>query len=255
MAELKTRQSEQYGHTRLDFAVPGGKGFVILPTQASADGDGPWVWYAPTFVGGEKPLPKALHAWYMEPLLGAGFAVGGVDVGESWGSPAGRAAYTELHRVAVEEFGLAAPACLFPQSRGGLMLYNWAAEHPEWARCIGAVYPVTDVTRPQRLETVSAAYGLRPRELLGNLADHNPLDRLAPLAAEGVPILHLHGDQDEPVPLETNSVEFERRYRRLGGPMKLIVVPGKGHEEVPEYFEHPALLDFFLSQGNSVLKG
>jgi len=252
MAALKTRQSEQYGHTRLEFAVPGGKGFVIVPAQASADGEGPWVWYAPSFVGSEKSLPKALHAWYMERLLGAGFAVAGVDVGESWGSPAGRAAYTEFHRVVTEEFGLATRACLFPQSRGGLMHYNWASEHPERVRCVGAIYPVTDVARPQRLDIVSAAYGLKPHELLGNLADHNPLDRLAPLAAEGVPILHLHGDQDELVPLETNSVEFERRYRQFGGPMRLIVVAGKGHEEVPEYFQHAALLEFFLSQGETV---
>ena len=254
MAELKTRRSEQYGHARLDFAVPGGKGFVILPAHESPADGGPWVWYAPSFVGGEKPLPKALHAWYMEPLLGAGFAVAGVDVGESWGSPAGRTVYGDFHRVVVEEFALARRACLFAQSRGGLMHYNWATEHPERVRCIGAIYPVTDVTRPERLDVVSAAYGLRPRELLGNLADHNPLDRLAPLAAEGVPILHLHGDQDEPVPLETNSVEFERRYGQLGGPMKLIVIPGKGHEEVPEYFEHRALLDFFLSQGETVAR-
>ena len=255
MATTGTRQSEQYGHVRLDFVVAGGNGFVILPGGDTDASGQPWVWYAPTFVGGETPLPKALHAWYMERLLGAGIAVAGTDVGESWGSPSGRRGYTRFHDVVVDEFGLAEKACLFAQSRGGLMHYNWAAEHAERVQCIGAVYPVCDVTWPMRLDTVSAAYGMAAEELTAHGPEHNPLDRLEPLACAGIPILHVHGDADDVVPLESNSAELARRYRRLGGPMELVVIGGKGHEEVREYFECPALLEFFLSQGASVSGG
>jgi len=252
MADFTTTPSTQYGHTRLDFAVGAAGGFVILPAEdATAEGNR-WIWYAPTFIHEPHPLPKPLHAWYLEPILEAGVAVAGVDVGESWGSPAGRATFTEFHRIVTEQFSLAREAILMPQSRGGLMHYNWAAEHPDCVRCIGGIYPVCDVTRPIRIDTVAKPYGLTPSQLLEQLDQHNPLDRLAPLAAAGVPILHVHGAQDEPVPLESNSAELVRRYRDLGGAAELIVIEGKGHEEVREYFQCPQLLDFFLSGGATV---
>jgi hypothetical protein len=50
------------------------------------------------------------------------------------------------------------------------------------------------------------------------------------------------------VPLEKNSQIVLDRYSVLGGKMKLIVVPGKGHAEIPEYFQEPRLVQF-LSDG------
>ncbi|HOI56584.1 MAG TPA: prolyl oligopeptidase family serine peptidase [Phycisphaerae bacterium] len=248
------RHSVQYGFKRTDFPSPQSHGaFVILP-EKPADGS-PWVWYAPTFVTGDRPLPKPLHEWYLRPLLEAGFAVAGVDVGESWGSPAGRTGFNEFYHLVTRQFALSSKACLLPQSRGGLMLYNWAAEHAECVRCIGAIYPVCNIRHPQRLETVCKAYELTSEQLLAQIDRHHPPERLAPLAAAGVPILHIHGDRDEIVLLENNSGDLIRRYQALGGPGELIIVHDKGHEEVPEYFERPELLEFFLHQGASVACG
>ena len=81
------------------------------------------------------------------------------------------------------------------------------------------------------------------------LAEHNPIDRLAPLAEAKVQIFHLHGDVDTVVPIEKNSNELARRYRALGGNMRVIVIKGKGHEACPAFFQHPQLLEFFLKQG------
>ena len=66
-----------------------------------------------------------------ERFLAEGIAVAGVDVGESYGSPQGRAHFTALYRELVERRGFSRKPCLLARSRGGLMLYNWAAEHPE----------------------------------------------------------------------------------------------------------------------------
>ena len=251
MAPAEHTMSSQYDHRRLDFAVPGGRGFVVLPAEPQRKQDMPWLWYAPTFVDGRVPLPSALHDYYMKPLLAGGFAIAGVDVGESWGSPAGRAAFTAFHEHATRQFHLAPKACLFAQSRGGLMLYNWAVEHPDLVQCVGAIYPVCTFM-PDRMDIIAAACGLTPEELARRGAEHSPLERPAPLAAARVPVLHLHGDVDAMVPLEAHSRPFIRRYRELGGPAELIVIPGKGHEEVREYFEHPALREFFLTQGESL---
>jgi pimeloyl-ACP methyl ester carboxylesterase len=86
------------------------------------------------------------------------------------------------------------------------------------------------------LKNAAAAYHLTEEQLAAELSRHNPIDLLAPLAKAKVPILHIHGDKDRVVPLEKNSGEVASRYRTLGGSMELVVVPGKGHEEVDEFF-------------------
>jgi pimeloyl-ACP methyl ester carboxylesterase len=248
VSDFAAKESRQWDCVRLDFEVPGGRGFVILPARPAREKDQPWIWYAPTFIVAPSPLPKELHAWYMTRWLGAGIAIGGVDVGEAWGNPAGRAGFTEYHRAAVRQFHLDEKACLLGQSRGGLFVYNWAAEHPRHVRCIGGIYPVCNLRIAAVQEKVCAAYGLPMKQLLAQAAQHNPLDRLAPLAKAGVPLFHIHGDVDKVVPLEDHSGELARRYRDLGGRIELLVVPGKGHEEVVEYFQCPAVLDFFLRE-------
>ena len=91
------------------------------------------------------------------------------------------------------------------------------------------------------------AYGLSAAELEAHLSEHNPIERLAPLAKAGVPILHIHGDADAVVPLEKNSAELARRYRALKGKIRLIVVPGKGHQVCTEFFQCQELVDFVIT--------
>jgi sialidase-1 len=134
----KTVKSQQYGATRLDFTVGGRKGFVILPTKAAQNGSKPWIWYAPTFIGG---LPDGTHTWMFKQLLDHGFAICGVDVGESYGNPAGRKSYHTFYEHVVKTYGFSPKACLLPQSRGGLMLYNWAVENPKCVQCVGEFTP------------------------------------------------------------------------------------------------------------------
>ncbi|NLF29997.1 MAG: prolyl oligopeptidase family serine peptidase [Planctomycetes bacterium] len=251
MTDLQTTETTQYGRTRINLRAGEVEGFVILPAEGGRGGR-PWLWYAPSFMRDPYPLPKDLHAWYLQPVLESGIAVAGVDVGESWGSPAGRALFTRFHALVTERFGLDRRACLMPQSRGGLMHYNWAAEHPDCVRCIGAIYPVCDMKRPIRLEKVAAAYGLTPGQLLAEAHLHHPIDRVAPLAEHRVPILHIHGDQDEVVPLASNSQALIDRYRALGGPGEVIVVAGKGHAEVPEFFQNRRMLEFYLTLGENL---
>ena len=90
-------------------------------------------------------------------------------------------------------------------------------------------------------------HGMTAEQLQLQLAENNPIDRLAPLAAAKIPIFHIAGDSDTIVPLEANSQVIYDRYTALGGQMTLVVVPGKGHEVVPEYFESQQLLDFLTA--------
>ena len=235
---------EQFGYQRTNLDISKYKAFVIHPTKPAAEGARPWVWYAPT-IGGH---PNKSNEWVLKKLLDRGFYVGGINVGESFGSPEGRKAFSEFHQRMVKDYKLEPKARLVAQSRGGLMLYNWAAENSEKVKCIVGIYPVCDLRSYPGLARAAGAYGLTADELEKQLKQHNPIDRLEPLAKAGVPILHIHGTSDGVVPLEKNSQVVMDRYGSLGGKMQLIVIPGKGHAEIPEYFQEPRLVDF-LAEG------
>jgi pimeloyl-ACP methyl ester carboxylesterase len=252
--------SQEYGATRLDFPVPGGNGFVIKPDHAAPDGRKPWLWYAPTFVKAKPEMgryPNQALDWLFTRLLAKGVWIAGVDVGESWGNSEGRKGYTHFYKYVRKEFGLAPRPCLLAQSRGGLMLYNWAAEHAHEVGCIAAIYPVTNLQGWPNLggDRILKAYGMTVEEMRRHLAQNNPIDRLDPLARAHVPIFHLHGDADKVVPLEANTLDFIRRYQGLGGEADVEVIHGKGHEEVPEYFHSQRLLDFLLRCTAPAAKG
>jgi pimeloyl-ACP methyl ester carboxylesterase len=227
------------------FDVEGCPTFLIRPKEGPGTLPTPWVWYAPV-IG----HPNASHSWMLRQWLAKGIGMAGVDVGESHGGPRGRAVYTALWKTLGTRYRMSERPCLLPQSRGGLMLYNWAAENPTRVACIAGIYTVCDLRSYPGLENACGAYGLSAAELEARLAEHNPIDRLTPLAKAGVPILHVHGDADKVVPLEKNSGELARRYRALGGPMRLVVVPGKGHQVCPEFFECQELVDFVIACAN-----
>ena len=262
--------TKQFGAERLDFVLSASRAFLIKPIHIPS-GSKPWLWYAPAFMGKHPSDPsinptEAIHptdidtpprgdrkdrttnAWLFTRLLANGFHIAGIEVGESYGNPAGRKHFTELYGFLLNKHALSPKACLYPQSRGGLMLYNWAVEHPDSVQCVAGNQPVCDLRSYPGLEKASPAYEMSATELEHHLQEHNPIARIAPLAARKVPILHVHGDQDKLVPLETNTMELARAYKASGGEIEVIVAKGVGHGNWPELFEKPRVLDFLLAQ-------
>jgi len=235
------------------FDVHGCPAFLIRPKGEAMASPMPWVWYAPV-IG----HPRTDHAWLLRQWLAKGIGMAGVDVGESYGSPQGRKVYTALWETLTTHYQMSERPCLLPQSRGGPMLYNWAVENPQRVSCIAGIYTVCDLRSSPGLERACGAYGLSATELEAHLAEHNPIERLSSLAKAGVPILHIHGDADAVVPLEKNSGELARRYRALGGTVRLIVIPGKGHQVCDEFFHCQELADFVsahIGSGVNRLRG
>ncbi|MEZ6016745.1 MAG: sialate O-acetylesterase [Planctomycetota bacterium] len=225
------------------FTVDGCAAFVIEPQVAALrEGPQPWIWYAPTLRG----LPGPEEAWMFERFLAAGVAIAGIDVGESYGSPDGTRRFQALYEHLTATRGYSARPVLLARSRGGLMLYNWATVHPRRVAAIAGIYPVCDLASYPGLERAAPAYGMSAEALAADLAAHNPVDRLAPLAAAGVPILHLHGDRDGTVPLEANSGALRARYAALGGPVEVSVLEGRGHDMWSGWFQSDALVAFAI---------
>jgi len=249
------KQSEQYGAARIDFRLGqnenAANGFIILPIKPAADGTRPWIWYAPTFIGGR---PDSGLTWMFEKLLAKGFYICGIDVGESYGSPSGTQTYSALYSFVTKKYALDAKASLLPQSRGGLMLYNWAIQNADKVKCIAGIYTVCDIESYPGLKKACKSYAMTERQLLLQLHKHNPIDRLESLADADVPILHIHGDSDRVVPLSENSGKLIRRYKTLGGKAELIVVKGKGHGGNAEFFQNQKVIEFLLTQGELIFQ-
>lgn len=223
------------------FKLDGSDAFVILPKGIrNADGAIPWVWYAPTLKG----LPAKEEQWMFERFLSAGIAIAGIDVGESYGSPKGTEKYSDFYQYLTTLRNFSKKPCLLARSRGGLMLYSWAARNPESVSGIAGIYPVCNLASYPGIPRAAGAYNLTADQLTAELPKHNPIARLAPLAKANVPIFHLHGDIDKVVPLEENSALLAKRYHELDGKMELEVVRGQGHNMWNGWFQSETLVKF-----------
>ena len=223
------------------FSLEGDTDFLILPDQSSDKL--PWIWYAPTLPG----LPGIEEAWMFDRFLQAGIAIAGIDVGESFGDPQGRARYSSFYQHLRQEYNFSNKASLLARSRGGLMLYNWAAEHPDFVACIAGIYPVCTLISYPGLHKASEAYGMTEEQIEADLNRHNPVDRLEGLAEANVPVFFVHGDCDIIVPLEENSGKFAQRYQQLGCEIKLVVPKNQGHNLWSGFFRCQQLVDFVIS--------
>ncbi len=226
------------------FQVQGHTAFVIRPAAVSTNRPIPWVWYAPTLPG----LPGNEEKWMFDRFAQAGIAVAGIDVGESYGSPDGRALYSALYHDLTQHRGFAPKAVMLGRSRGGLMTLAWAAENADKVAGFAGIYPVCNLLSYPGVTNACGAYHLSAAELLAHLPEHNPIDRLAALAIAGVPLFAIHGDRDLTVPLEANSGEMRKRYEALGGRMQLVIPPGQGHNMWDGFFQCQELVDFVLAK-------
>jgi hypothetical protein len=224
------------------FTIQGQTAFLILPKSVKSGRSIPWVWYAPALPG----LPGEEEKWMFTRFLEKGIAIAGADVGESYGSPWGRDIYSAFYNEMVNNRSLAKKACLLARSRGGLMLYNWAAEHPQSVACIAGIYPVCNLNSYPGLEKASGAYNMTAAQLAAVSTEHNPIDRLASLARAEVPVFHIHGDSDQLVPLQDNSAELAKRYLAQDGKITLKVIKGGRHDMWTGWFQCQELVDFVI---------
>ena len=229
------------------FRVQGCEAFLIPSQPGSPGAAKTWVWYAPTL----PKLPGMEEKRMFEAFRDAGISVAGIDVGESYGSPAGRKLFDAFYAEMTGRRGFAAKPVLLGRSRGGLMTLSWAADHSDKIAAFAGIYPVSNLSSYPGLAKAAPAYGMKPEGLEAHLAEHNPIDRLAGLARAQVPLFVIHGDNDKVVPLEENSALLSERYKALGGPIQLVVAAGHGHDMWTGFFECPELIQFVITHANT----
>lgn len=205
------QKSEWHGFDRFDFTVDSRQCWIVTP-KTVAEGR-PWIWRA-RFFGHE---PQADIA-----LLNEGFHLAYCDVGGFFGSPQAVKHWNAFYQVMTGKHGLAKQPALEGMSRGGLIIYNWAAANPDKVACIYGDAPVCDFKSwpggkgkgqggGGAWQQCLKAYGLSETDALEY--KYNPIDNLKPLAAASVPLLHVVGDADVVVPVEENTAIVEARYK------------------------------------------
>jgi len=223
-------------------------GFLARPDRIETGRKIPWLWYVPT----SENLPGKLEKWMMDKCLANGIAVAGVDLSGDFGTPAGREVLTAFHKELTENHGLTKKACLLARSYGGTQMYNWAAEHPESVACMAGIYPVCNMASYPGLKSAAQKYGVPEEQFAKELKNHNPIDRLAPLAKAKVPIYHNTGDVDTLVPGKDNSFLLAQRYKARGGDITVTVFKGQGHNYWPGFFEDEAMAAFIIKHAKRV---
>ena len=227
-ATFPGKQSLWEGYARFDFPVDGVNVIVVTPKQAAAGN--PWVWRAEFF--GHQPNTDIA-------LLGRGFHIVHVAVGNTFGCPDAMKHFDAAYQVLTEEHGLAKKVAFEGLSRGGLYSYNWAAANPDKVACIYGDAPVCDFKSwpggkgkgkgsPGDWKKLLADYHFASEEEALKY-DKNPIDNLKPLADAHVPLLHVCGDADKTVPYEENTAIMKERYEKLGGTMEVILKKGVDH--------------------------
>lgn len=209
----------------------------IVEPRVAAKGR-PWVIRA-RFWGHEPQVDTA--------LLARGFHVTYCDVADLFGAPVAVKRYDEFYRQMTEKFGLSEKVVLEGMSRGGLIVYNWAAQNVDKVAAIYADAPVMDIRRwplDPRIEDADkmlAAYGFKD-DAEAMAWRGNPVDHAAALV--GVPIIHVVGMADDVVPVATNTDLFKDRLQAAGGFMTVVRKAGVGHH--PHSLKDPTTIVNFI---------
>ena len=235
------------GFTRVVFHFRERESFLVLPSQFGQGN--PWIW-RPTFFGA---WPEADLR-----LLTKGFHLAYTDVLDYYAAPDGIEHGKAFHDLLVA-VGLASRFSFVALSRGGLFAFRYSESFPQEVQSIYADAPVCDVRSwPGGQGKASRAEEELRQMLRSHRIEENqafeaafqPLNRLAPLAKAGIPLLHVCGMSDVVVPYEENTFILERNYRALGGEITFIPKPGVGHH--PHGLEDPTPIVSFIERHSEI---
>ncbi|MBR2072979.1 MAG: prolyl oligopeptidase family serine peptidase, partial [Alistipes sp.] len=232
-----------HGYKGYEYDNNGVKYYIVKPHH-TAKGN-PWIWRA-RFWGHEPQVDID--------LLEQGFHLTYCDVAELFGSPKAVERWDEFYALAVKA-GLNQKAVLEGMSRGGLIIYNWAAKNPKKVACIYGDAPVMDIKswplnwgdcldeNKRSMSLLLEAYGFANAEE-AMAWNKNPLNHARKLAKAKIPMIHVVGDIDEGVPVAENTAIFEREVTKYGHSVHVIHKPNVGHH--PHSLNNPEKIVSFI---------
>ena len=240
-----------HGYKGYEYDNNGVKYYIVKPHH-TAKGN-PWIWRA-RFWGHEPQVDID--------LLEQGFHLTYCDVAELFGSPKAVERWDEFYALAVKA-GLNQKAVLEGMSRGGLIIYNWAAKNPKKVACIYGDAPVMDIKswplnwgdcldeNKRSMSLLLEAYGFANAEE-AMAWNKNPLNHARKLVKAKIPMIHVVGDIDEGVPVAENTAIFEREVAKYGHSVHVIHKPNVGHH--PHSLNNPEKIVSFILKATGYKK-
>jgi pimeloyl-ACP methyl ester carboxylesterase len=234
--------NEWYGYNKSDIVINAYTGFVIIPKIKSPH----WIWRTEFF--DHEPQVDLR-------LLEYGFHLAYIDIQNMYGSPSALDIMDQFYEHVMTMFNLSTKVVLEGFSRGGLYAFRWAIRHPSRVAVLYGDAPVLDfkswpagLGHGQRSENdwqqLLHVYKLTETEAL--TYPFNPVDQLAILALHKIPIICVCGQDDTVVPFDENTGLAEKRYKILGGPIKVIIKQGCNHH--PHSLDNPTMIvDFIMN--------
>ena len=224
------------GYVRYDKIKTSAGHFSIVCPKNPAPGK-PWLWRS-LFWEAIKQVSNADLK-----LVDEGYHVV-LAHGDVAGHPRGNANISAAYDLLTTEYGFAKTCSMSSMSRGTLSLFRWATENPEKVNSIYVDNGVCNVLSwpagklvpgnksiasgaPSSWEDFKKKFGYKT-DAEALKTKESPIDLLEPLAKAKVPILLVCGDKDHAVLYEENDAILEKRYKALGGPVK-VIVEKKGH--------------------------
>lgn len=225
-----------FGGIKHKFQFEGHDAFIVEPENPAESL--PWSWCL--------EWPDAFVERCAAPeLLAKGFHHVHVNIFGTWASPEGMKVLESFYAMLVK-LGFNPNAMLMGLSMGGLYSYRFAMENPEKVAVIYGDAPVCDLRNyPETSrEKVYAAYGFKSKDDPA-ISVLNPLEHLDVLAKAKIPLIHVVGLADEVVIPAQHTDLLEKRYRALGGEIKILRRPYVGHH--PHGYDDPSqVVDFIL---------
>lgn len=237
-------QSSFYGYNSLEFEFKSRKALVVQP-KFSAPGR-PWVWRA-RFWGHEPQTDIA--------LLERGYHIAYCDASEWFGNHQAITLWNAFYKY-LHGMGLSSRVVLEGMSRGAVYAYNWAAVNPRKVACVYADNPVLDLKSwpgglgkgpgsKKEWETFKKDYDFDTEEA-ARASAVSPIDQIDLLVKGHYPVLHVCGDADEVVPMEENTLPFEKQFREKGG--SITVLHKKEGKHHPHSLPNPEPIVNFILQ-------
>ncbi len=233
------RSDSYHDFERLTFEVAERECFLVQPHTALPGQ--PWIWKLEYF----EAFPHFELA-----MLAQGFHLGFIKTGTMFGGAAAMQCWEKFYQAMTNEFKMAKRPVLLGLSRGGIYCYDWAGAHPDKVACLYGDNPVCDFrswplrrgksktpgTFPQAWRAFIEEQGFQSEEAALS-SKWNPINNLAALSTERIPIIHVVGEDDDIVPVDENTDIVANRIRAMGGVIKVIRRPGIKHH--PHGLEDP----------------
>ena len=225
------------GYEQYHFKVANRSAYLVAPKRPATGN--PWVWRA--------RFPN-YHAEMDISLLEKGYHVAYVDVADMFGSPDAVRIGDEFYKYLTTKRQLSRTPCLEGVSRGGLFVYNWAAQNTDRVACIYCDTPVCDfkswpggkgtgLGAQAAWQQCLKAYGLNEEQALQ--FDKNPIDHAEVIAKAKIPVLHIVSENDRVVPPKENTYLLQGRLKQHGYDLTVISVPEGTAKSNGHHFDHP----------------